>query len=1419
MGLVRNNQFIEIGSSANITIDNSLSSNSNNPVKNSAIYNKFDEISQEYNALSSVVNNLGSTRLMPIAGLVTEPYDLKQQGYAGEDGEIFIDEANERIVLLVEKNIRSYYGYTVWNNAGGRYSNLNYDLHNQFFWYVDENSNLHIGRYLNHQFVEVIGNDQIVVDSTLNSQSSNPVKNSTLVHALDDKQDVLIPGENIKTINGEPLIGSGNIEISASSARQATIIHYYGDNPQNKSGRWHAGEVFFDTENNTLYECSQDYDLPDTEIPLTEGFYYVIEPTPKFLYHNSELSGTDETGYFIPVVEVDSDVNENSVNPLENGVIAKQLKGLYDMIKRYHPEEEPTPSDDPTDPGDPGTYSNVFDSTIGNWGELNVNTTIDGEVVNLKNNVEKITPELMEAAWDKLNVDYLSDGVTLIEDIADIANLSEGEKFMITGEAAGFQSGTEDPVKTNNETVLINILKAPAEDNIFSNCIGVKLDQVYYVRGGQSDSASKCTFYIEKDFVIDGGDSDNANEAIGGFRFSGLSTNIRYYPRCFYTSHSLNLKNVLFYQEKKNTSRAFFTIDYADFISQIQVVGCEFIGLDESIGGCVFDFTPKSWTSPFEEGSNSYLINSNAIDYVLFKNNDFSNAHVDGSINSNVGIRVNKGFLITENTFKKAGIYIAKNAPNVIDPATGKVDTVTTALHTKIGSELGYVSCPLFIVNNNFTGYDTIHRPATSTSYCTPIMTNYQSVYVLHNTISNYISGRNNSGNFAGVYDMYSNSSLVYFCNNHVHNLIRFTIECFDFGSVKAKGSGITYRFRPDKGTGLYVSPIRYYVGNTYDVDKSEVLAYWNNRASDYPNYPGRKEGDDRILDNNGNLIEEHVFYFSVGGYIDDYIKTTVFSGNTIKYPYVKPGSHWTSEIIEICNNVYTYEENGVALPARLIQVDSGYMTSFQMFCAAVSGRIDIIGNTFNFDNPVIDLLYLSNPGGVTAPTYLLSRNINVYDNVLYNHNVLRYRIVRDPGYQIFSNKRNQEAIPATYLPTNDIVPLSDSTDTLQPNSIPLGGTINVNNNIYRRTAGEYVTNFFWFMSDVSTNTFEDLVFNNVTYTLKLTATESINVTINGPVANLSQFRDIFVKALWDNGYTANRYDYNDKTPAIYVLSNSCGVCAWQRGIVYPPVNTDQSSNGKPKIKVFSITPNIVLESSNYIAFNDGDKTKGIIANTGVAPLYDGENATWTKISEGDNPIPIGPTLPTVDTYDDLPLSANVGDQVIVEGGTEAGTYECEEEGTPCTVNFAFRTKASDNTLGVACTFNNETFNIPFYEDVSISLTLNGSLTPEQIRDAFVSAACTQLGLNASNEKEVYTKASPTYQIYYAQLGAKSNGESVWYNTGNSVIGSSSEFNNNKRQQLILHSDYPRANVQSANASISRYSLSAGSRPTWKKID
>lgn len=53
----------------------------------------------------------------------------------------------------------------------------------------------------------------ITVDSSLSSTSTNPVQNKIVTASLAGKQDTLVSGTSLKTINGQSLLGSGNITV------------------------------------------------------------------------------------------------------------------------------------------------------------------------------------------------------------------------------------------------------------------------------------------------------------------------------------------------------------------------------------------------------------------------------------------------------------------------------------------------------------------------------------------------------------------------------------------------------------------------------------------------------------------------------------------------------------------------------------------------------------------------------------------------------------------------------------------------------------------------------------------------------------------------------------------------------------------------------------------------------------------------------------------------------------------------------------------------------------------------------------------------------------------------------------------------------------------------------------------------------
>lgn len=56
---------------------------------------------------------------------------------------------------------------------------------------------------------------EVTVDTALSNTSENPVQNKIVKAELDKKQATLVSGTNIKTVNGQSLLGSGNVAIQS----------------------------------------------------------------------------------------------------------------------------------------------------------------------------------------------------------------------------------------------------------------------------------------------------------------------------------------------------------------------------------------------------------------------------------------------------------------------------------------------------------------------------------------------------------------------------------------------------------------------------------------------------------------------------------------------------------------------------------------------------------------------------------------------------------------------------------------------------------------------------------------------------------------------------------------------------------------------------------------------------------------------------------------------------------------------------------------------------------------------------------------------------------------------------------------------------------------------------------------------------
>ena len=92
--------------------------------------------------------------------------------------------------------------------------------------YLDENGL----QTLWNKIVSKIGDAIPPVYSSLSSTSTNPVQNKVINSALSGKQSTLVSGTNIKTINNNSILGSGNLSITASVPTEVAKLVNSGGN-------------------------------------------------------------------------------------------------------------------------------------------------------------------------------------------------------------------------------------------------------------------------------------------------------------------------------------------------------------------------------------------------------------------------------------------------------------------------------------------------------------------------------------------------------------------------------------------------------------------------------------------------------------------------------------------------------------------------------------------------------------------------------------------------------------------------------------------------------------------------------------------------------------------------------------------------------------------------------------------------------------------------------------------------------------------------------------------------------------------------------------------------------------------------------------------------------------------------------------
>ena len=76
---------------------------------------------------------------------------------------------------------------------------------------------------------------QVTIDTALSTSSANPVQNKVVTEELNKKQPTLVSGTNIKTINGIPILGSGDIKVAADITVDSSLSSSSTNPVQNKA--------------------------------------------------------------------------------------------------------------------------------------------------------------------------------------------------------------------------------------------------------------------------------------------------------------------------------------------------------------------------------------------------------------------------------------------------------------------------------------------------------------------------------------------------------------------------------------------------------------------------------------------------------------------------------------------------------------------------------------------------------------------------------------------------------------------------------------------------------------------------------------------------------------------------------------------------------------------------------------------------------------------------------------------------------------------------------------------------------------------------------------------------------------------------------------------------------------------------------
>ena len=461
-------------------------------------------------------------------------------------------------------------------------------------------------------------------------------------------------------------------------------------------------------------------------------------------------------------------------------------------------------------------------------------------------------------------------------------------------------------------------------------------------------------------------------------RIEGIGSNAGIYhrERLFYTEYSLEIINISFYKYAGISGGAnYFTtlINVEDkVIDHLIVRNCTF---DSAEGYSTFrlfnlygrDRTPFVITTPNVNendpatlapggtdggGGNGYagvtysqdftkLRKTNCINHILVENNTvyksrdfftcdyfFNSGDFGGS-----PVTTLQSCRFLDNTFFECkGIQISLGSCNMLhslepqnrDRTYKEGGTINNSTSYSFARYRAQVSCPAYVVGNIFDGEDKVIAVDGSSgngAYRCPVSGDKGTIYILNNTIKNFISTATYSNtttngtttyveNWYAAYDAYTRGSRIYFVNNNLTNFVCFTFDTCTSGTFKSKGNANVEAFSK-----IPNNMIKCYKYNTYTVDANHIKTIWDTLTENANQlaYARNFLGDNSLTW--ANLYDKYL-NFSLDTFVDvastskapDCINEVNFSHNIVKYPHIKGVKSVTGEF-PVKRVVFSYNE------------------------------------------------------------------------------------------------------------------------------------------------------------------------------------------------------------------------------------------------------------------------------------------------------------------------------------------------------------------------------------------------------------------------------------------------------------------------------------------------------------------------------